>query len=633
MRTFLLLLLTTFLGAIVPLRAQVPTLVNYQGRVESFSGTANFRFALANADGSEIYWSNDGTCKQGGEPAAAVSLAVEEGYYSVVLGDVTVPNMAAIPASVFRKPDIRLQVWFDDGTNGSRRLDPAERLIPVAYVADSALDGAHIAPAQLDLQPGGSAANPPPGTLRLVNRDGKLVVRDAEGNETSASASADSTSKAQAVAAAVTATTAATAPELFDDFTLRADGTIYESGSKPLIGSPYQFIGSNPNATVTGGKLMPTGGQLYYLDATLATPVRDVAVEYTNEEAPGGVFEGGIVLGIKTTGVIETDLIHIRLNRNTVNVEVGSPGSAGWQTIYSKVMPGNKVPLGVTLVSRIYILGDLLLIQHEGKTHSVKDPRIAEYNGNHVFFEALGPDGFFTQVGLKRLWANTPSGGIASDAPRGDEPQWLGQSDVLQSVILGQPVFPGNGRFGTAFGGGQPSETDKLAVDGKVLANGVYGSRPFAGEKALSSVVASNLVTAELPSPAGSVDADLLVPGFDDLPLAKNGESLTYQFLGTFGANANAKRIKIQAYSPNFIIFDSGKLNENGTTWSLEMKRVKLAGRSHQWLFVLRTPTKTITRHYEADTTGTMGYQFLGSGKAAGDVKILSGTQEARLNY
>ena len=51
--------------------AQVPQLINYQGRVTvngtNFSGAAQFKFALVNAAGSSNYWSNDGTVT--GHPA------------------------------------------------------------------------------------------------------------------------------------------------------------------------------------------------------------------------------------------------------------------------------------------------------------------------------------------------------------------------------------------------------------------------------------------------------------------------------------------------------------------------------------------------------------------------------------
>ena len=48
------------------LHAQVPQLLNYQGRVAvgnpavNFDGSGQFRFALVNAAGNTTYWSNDG---------------------------------------------------------------------------------------------------------------------------------------------------------------------------------------------------------------------------------------------------------------------------------------------------------------------------------------------------------------------------------------------------------------------------------------------------------------------------------------------------------------------------------------------------------------------------------------------
>ena len=46
---------------------------------------------------------------------------MSSGLYSVTLGDKSLKNMAAaIPASVFQNPDVRLRVWFDDGVNGSQ---------------------------------------------------------------------------------------------------------------------------------------------------------------------------------------------------------------------------------------------------------------------------------------------------------------------------------------------------------------------------------------------------------------------------------------------------------------------------------------------------------------------------------
>src|SRR5689334_4214896 len=120
------------------LRAQVPQLLNYQGRVAvgtvNFEGSGQFKFALVNATGTTTYWSNDGTSTAGSQPTAAVALTVTKGLYSVLLGDTTIANMTvAIPATVFANSDVRLRVWFNDGTHGSQLLTPDQRIASVGY--------------------------------------------------------------------------------------------------------------------------------------------------------------------------------------------------------------------------------------------------------------------------------------------------------------------------------------------------------------------------------------------------------------------------------------------------------------------------------------------------------------------
>ena len=131
------------------LYAQVPPLVNYQGRVAvgsvNFDGTGQFKFALVNSTGSTTYWSNNGSSVNGSEPTAAVSLPVIKGLYSVLLGDASVPNMTAIPSSVFTNTDVRLRVWFNNGVNGSQLLAPDQRIAPTAYLADGAVTTTKIA--------------------------------------------------------------------------------------------------------------------------------------------------------------------------------------------------------------------------------------------------------------------------------------------------------------------------------------------------------------------------------------------------------------------------------------------------------------------------------------------------------
>ena len=134
--------------ALAPLQAQVPQLINYQGRVAvgavNFDGSGQFKFALVDTAGNSTYWSNDGTSTAGSEPTTAVTLTVSKGLYSVLLGDATLPNMAIVPSTVFTNPDVRLRVWFNDGTNGFQLLTPDQRIAAVGYamIAGSVPDGA-----------------------------------------------------------------------------------------------------------------------------------------------------------------------------------------------------------------------------------------------------------------------------------------------------------------------------------------------------------------------------------------------------------------------------------------------------------------------------------------------------------
>src|SRR5437762_1669895 len=119
------------------LRAQVPQLINFQGRVAAdgvnFNGTGQFKFALVNGEGTGTFWSNDGTVAGGTEPVAAVPIPVSQGLYSVLLGDATLTNMLPISAAIFTNGDVRLRIWFNDGTNGFEQLTPDQRIAAVGY--------------------------------------------------------------------------------------------------------------------------------------------------------------------------------------------------------------------------------------------------------------------------------------------------------------------------------------------------------------------------------------------------------------------------------------------------------------------------------------------------------------------
>jgi len=92
----------------------------------------------------QFYWTNAADASPlDGEPDAAVTLEVTNGLYEVLLGDTTLPNMEAIPATVFSNSDVRLRVWFDDGVHGFQMLSPDKRIAAVGYtlMAENVPDG------------------------------------------------------------------------------------------------------------------------------------------------------------------------------------------------------------------------------------------------------------------------------------------------------------------------------------------------------------------------------------------------------------------------------------------------------------------------------------------------------------
>ena len=174
------LLMLVVCGAMA--QAQVPPLLNYQGRVAlngtNFNGTGQFKFALGNTNLSVIYWHNSTSWDSPDwEPVTAVSLTVTRGLFSVLLGDTNLSNMAALSPTVFTNSQVWLRTWFDDGVSGAQRLMPDQRIVSAGYAMqaesvslgaittdmldDDAVTGAKIADATItfaNIAQGGASA-------------------------------------------------------------------------------------------------------------------------------------------------------------------------------------------------------------------------------------------------------------------------------------------------------------------------------------------------------------------------------------------------------------------------------------------------------------------------------------------
>ena len=116
----------------------LPPVINYAGQVsvdgEPFEGTGSFKFALLGAKGKTTLWSNDGTSVGGTEPKSSVSVSVNGGLYSILLGNIAIDGMGPIDPAIFTENSgAKLRVWFSDGVNGFERLKPDRPFASVPY--------------------------------------------------------------------------------------------------------------------------------------------------------------------------------------------------------------------------------------------------------------------------------------------------------------------------------------------------------------------------------------------------------------------------------------------------------------------------------------------------------------------
>jgi len=198
LRKVLQLMLWGLVFAPGALLAAVPLMVPYSGTVqvggEAFNGAGQFKFAIVNqacalaGQGCASVWSNDGTSNGGGEPANGVAVTVNQGKYSVKLGDAALVNMTGIPAAVFSDDLTYLRVWFSDGATGFQLLTPDRQLIsvPYAYRADSAdhVAAGSVGAAQIkDSEVQKRVAQKCSGgdTISSINADGTVVCEPDDG--------------------------------------------------------------------------------------------------------------------------------------------------------------------------------------------------------------------------------------------------------------------------------------------------------------------------------------------------------------------------------------------------------------------------------------------------------------------
>jgi len=153
-----------------------PTTVLYQGYVTlgsvAYEGTGYFKFAIVNAAGNATYWSNDGTSSGGSQPTTAVPITVSHGYFTVLLGDTSIPGMSQpLNPAVFAAPGRYLRVWFASSASGPfTQLS----LVPIAaapYALNAeTLDGLDSDALQRRVSSGCGSGS----AIRVINADGTV---------------------------------------------------------------------------------------------------------------------------------------------------------------------------------------------------------------------------------------------------------------------------------------------------------------------------------------------------------------------------------------------------------------------------------------------------------------------------
>jgi hypothetical protein len=125
----------------------IPPMIQYQGKVLvdgiPHNDTGYFKFSLTDdpSNPTTNYWTNDGsTPAAGAEPSSPVALPVEQGLFSVKLGDTALTHMTDLNPSIFETPALYLRVWFSPDGVAFEQLAPDRQLVtvPFAYRADTA---------------------------------------------------------------------------------------------------------------------------------------------------------------------------------------------------------------------------------------------------------------------------------------------------------------------------------------------------------------------------------------------------------------------------------------------------------------------------------------------------------------
>ncbi len=167
-RTAIALLIGLIVAAAQP---AVAATVSYQGELQqnglNYDGNARFKFVILS--GGVSLWSNDGTSAGGSQPAASVLLPVENGIFSVLLGE---PPMVPVSADDLGSAvPLALRVWVSTGGAFEQLADQPIAAAVEALRTDNArraLDGFTVESGNLLSDGGYIIQNTGAGNVQLI---------------------------------------------------------------------------------------------------------------------------------------------------------------------------------------------------------------------------------------------------------------------------------------------------------------------------------------------------------------------------------------------------------------------------------------------------------------------------------
>lgn len=121
---------------------QIPFKGDLSDSSVSLTGNVYMKFSLYESSGNTTVWSNDGTGvgSAPAEPTDGVTVSLNDGLFTVWLGDTSVTNMTVLSKTTFDSGNLYLRIWISEDNATFTALSPDKRMSaePFAFRAHSA---------------------------------------------------------------------------------------------------------------------------------------------------------------------------------------------------------------------------------------------------------------------------------------------------------------------------------------------------------------------------------------------------------------------------------------------------------------------------------------------------------------